>query len=147
MNEKTPSHLVGLLTIDRMFVGSKSEGLYPVLHTEDGRQYRLHFKGDLSLNEKTLYSYDGKTIQVNGHVDNLRGHWRIVLTAENLPLVIEESLISPQLASEATSEVAAEDTSKTEPEEAPEVTSTSPPDVASHLAPEAPNPKTNSIEE
>jgi len=146
MNEKTPSHLVGLLTIDRMFVGSKSEGLYPVLHAEDGRQYRLHYRGDLSLNEKTLYSYDGKTIQVNGHVDNLRGHWRIVLTAENLPLVIE-ALISPQLASEGTSEVAAEDTSKTEPEAVPEVTSTAPPDVASHVTPEAPNPKANSIEE
>jgi len=147
MNEKTPSHLVGLLTIDRMFVGSKSEGLYPVLHAEDGRQYRLHYKGDLSLNEKTLSSFDGKTIQVNGHIDNLRGHWRIVLTADNLPLVIEESLISPQLASKATSKVAAEDTSKTEPEPAPEATAIAPPDVSSHLAPEAPNPKTNSIEE
>ena len=145
MNEKTPSHLIGLLTMDRLFVGSKSEGLYPVLHAEDGRQYRLHYKGDLSLNEKTLSRYDGKTIQVNGHVDNLRGQSRIVLTADNLPLLIEESLLAAQLASEATSEVAAEGTSKTEA--APEVISTAPPDVASHVAPEAPNPKANSIEE
>jgi hypothetical protein len=147
MNEKKPSHLIGLLTMDRLFAGSKSEGLYPVLHAEDGRQYRLHYKGDLSLNEKTLSSYDGKTIQVNGDVDNLRGHLRIVLTADNLPLVIEESLIAGQLASEATSELAAEDASKTEAEATPAVTSTAPPDLASHVAPEAPNPKANSIEE
>ena len=131
--------------MDRLFVGSKSEGLYPVLHAEDGRQYRLHYKGDLSLNEKTLSSFDGKTIQVNGHIDNLRGHWRIVLTADNLPLVIEESLIAGQLISETTFELAAEDTSNTEA--APEVISTAPSDVASHIAPEAPNPKTKSTEE
>ena len=145
MNEKTPSHLIGLLTMDRLFVGSKSEGLYPVLHAEDGRQYRLHYKGDLSLNEKTLSSYVGKTIQVNGHVDNLRGQSRIVLTADNLPLLIEESLIAAQLASDATSEVAAEGTSKTEA--APEVTSIAPSDLASNVVPEAPKPKANSIEE
>jgi hypothetical protein len=147
MNEKKPSQLIGLLTMDRLFVGSKSEGLYPLLHAEDSRQYRLHYKGDLSQNEKTLSSYDGKTIQVSGHVDNLRGHWRIVLTADDLPLVIEGSPIAPQLASDATSEAVPEDTSKTEAEVAPEVTSIAPSDVALHVAPEAPKPKANSIEE
>ena len=147
MNEKKPSYLIGLLTMDRLFVGSKSEGLYPVLHAEDGRQYRLHYKGDLSLNEKTLSSYDRKTIQVNGDVDNLRGHLRIVLTADNLPLVIEESLISSQQSSAATFEAVPEDTAKTEAEAAPEVTSIAPSDLASNVVPEAPKPKANSIEE
>jgi hypothetical protein len=147
MNEKKPSHLIGLLSMDRLFVGSKSEGLYPVLHAEDGRQYRLHYKGDLSLNEKTLSSYDGKSIQVNGHVDNLRGQWRIVLTADNLPLVIDGSAIAPQLASDAISEAVPGDTSTTEAEAAQEVTSIAPSDVALNVVPEAPNPKANSIEE
>lgn len=145
MNEEDLTNLIGLLTMDRLFVGSKSEGLYPVLHAEDGRQYRLHYKGDLSLNEKTLSSYIGKTIQVVGHVDNLRGHWRIVLTADNLPLVVKESPIAPQPSSEATFEAAPEDPPEEEAD--PEVTSIAPSDVASRVAPEAPNPKANSIEE
>ena len=141
MNEKPPSHLIGLLTMDRMFVGSKSEGLYPVLYADDGQHYRLHYRGDISLNEKTLSSYSGKTIQVIGNVDNLRGHWRLVLTADSLPLVLEVSPVAPQLASEATSKTAPEELP--EAEAGPVVPSISPPDVA----PEAPNPKTNSTEE
>ena len=46
--------------MDRLFVGSKSEGLYPVLHAEDGQQYRLHYRGDISLNEKTLSELEYK---------------------------------------------------------------------------------------
>lgn len=89
MNEKTPSCLIGYLSMDLMFVGSKSEGLYPVLHANDGKQYRLHHKGDISLNEKTLANYEGKTVQVIGNVDKLRGHLRLVLAADSLPLKLE----------------------------------------------------------
>jgi hypothetical protein len=89
MNENNPSCLVGLLSMERLFLGSKSEGLYPVLHANDGKQYRLHRKTDLSLDEKTLSDYDGKRVQVIGNADNLRGHWRLVLAVDSLPQVLE----------------------------------------------------------
>jgi hypothetical protein len=89
MNEKIPSQLTGLLTMDRLFVGSKSEGHYPVLHTDDGKRYRLHNKVDFSLNEKTLSNYDRKRVQVVGTADNDRGHWRFVLVPGSLPLVLD----------------------------------------------------------
>ena len=108
MNEKKPSHHIGLLTMDRLFVGSKSEGLYPVLHAVDGQHYRLHYKGDISLNEKTLSQYAGKTVQIIGNVDNLRGHLRIVLAADHLPLVIGMTPTSSSLISELTSEEVAD---------------------------------------
>lgn len=91
MNEKKSSNFIGILSMDRLFIGSKSEGLYPVLHTHNGQQFRLHYKGDLSLNEKTLSSYNGKTVEVVGTVDNLRGHWRIVLPTGSLPRISEAS--------------------------------------------------------
>ena len=108
MKEKTLSCLTGLMSMDRLFVGSKSEGLYPMLHADDGQHYRLHYKGDIPLNEKTLAPYGGKTVQVIGSVDNLRGHWRMVLAADSPPLVIETSTISPDAAAVATFEVVPE---------------------------------------
>jgi hypothetical protein len=89
MSEKPPSCLAGLLSMERLFIGSKSEGLYPVLHADDGRQYRLHRKADISLDERTLSNYDGKRVEVIGQTDNLRGHWRLVLIADTFPRVLE----------------------------------------------------------
>ncbi|TRZ76617.1 MAG: hypothetical protein D4R94_04565 [Chitinophagaceae bacterium] len=98
MNEQNLSSFIGVIRMDRLFVGSKSEGLYPVLHAENGKQFRLHHKGDISMNEKMLSSYDGKTVQITGNVDNLRGHWRIVLAPESVPLVVEASPLDELLA-------------------------------------------------
>lgn len=94
MNEKKTSSFTGILSMERLFVGSKSEGLYPILHATNGRQFRLHYKGDISLNEKTLSNYNGKTVQVVGNVDNLRGHWRIVIPTGSLPLEVEASQVA-----------------------------------------------------
>jgi len=151
MNEKTLSCLTGLLSMDRLFVGSKSEGLYPVLHADDGQHYRLHYKGDISLNEKTLAPYKGKTVQVIGSVDNLRGHWRMVLAADTPPLVIEASTISPDVASEATFEEVPEDTPEAQavseeevtPEAAPEASTAAASEEAPPVEPELPHPKNN----
>jgi len=104
MNQKMPACIIGSLYMVRLFVGSKSEGLYPVLHADDGSQYRLHYKGDISLNEKTLSQYAGKTVQIIGNVDNLRGHLRIVLEADHLPLVMGMTPAPSSLISELTSE-------------------------------------------
>jgi len=153
MNEKTLSCLTGLLSMERLFVGSKSEGLYPVLHADDGQHYRLHYKGDISLNEKTLAPFEGKTVQVIGSVDNLRGHWRMVLAADTSPLVIEASTISPDVASEATFEDVPEDTPEEQavpeeegvvtPEAVPEASTTAASEEAPPVEPESPHPKNN----
>ena len=108
MNEKTPFCLVGLLSMERLFVGSKSEGLYPVLYSDDGKQYRLHRKADISLDERTLSNYDGKIVQVIGLADNLRGHWRFVLTAGTLPRVLEAAPIQSNVYAQGTSEGASD---------------------------------------
>ena len=91
MCQKTPLSFTGILTMDRLFVGSKSEGIYPVLHANNGQQFRLHYKGDISLYEKTLFRYNGKNVQVVGNVDNLRGYLRIVLPTGSLPLEVDMS--------------------------------------------------------
>lgn len=75
--------------MERMFKGSKSEGIYPVLHTENGRKFRLHCDGDETMDEKFLAEYAGKTVSVIGSADRLRGHWRIVLEGEKPSSLIE----------------------------------------------------------
>ena len=139
MNEKQTSLLIGLLSMDRLFVGSKSEGLYPVLHTDDGKKYRLHHKRDISLNEKTLSQYDGNTIQVIGHLDNLRGHWRFVLAAGSRPLVVGASSMHSHSASTVASETAPEASTEAAAEASASPTS----EIAPDLTQEELSPKTN----
>jgi len=120
MNEKKTTSLIGVLSMDRLFVGSKSEGLYPVLHAEDGMQFRLHYKGDVSLNEKTLANYNGKTVQVVGDADNLRGHWRVVLPVDSLPILLKDSFSESHLAPLDSKEVSSEDGLKSSQDFLPE---------------------------
>ena len=110
MNDNNPSCLVGLLSMERLFLGSKSEGLYPVLHANDGKQYRLHRKTDLSLAEKILSDYEGKRVQVIGNADNLRGHWRLVLAADSLPQVLEVVSIYSHVSAGGDSQAASDPT-------------------------------------
>lgn len=87
MNEKNPSYFFGRLSFDRLFVGSKSEGLYPVLHANQNLSYRLHSKGVGLGDESPLLPFNGKTVKVFGIPDNTRGHWRIVLEGEDACLI------------------------------------------------------------
>ena len=143
MNEKISLSITGLLSLDRLFIGSKSEGLYPVLHADDGNQYRLHYKGDISLNEKTLSNYAGKTVQVIGNVDNSRGHWRIVLADDSLPLVLGKTSIPSFLISEVTSEEVSDADSKAAPVESVGTAL----EVEKEVAREEPASKSNQPEE
>ena len=143
MNEKISLSIIGLLSLDRLFIGSKSEGLYPVLHADDGNQYRLHYKGDISLNEKTLSNYAGKTVQVIGNVDNSRGHWRIVLADDSLPLVLGKTSIPSFLISEVTSEEVSDADSKAAPVESVGTAL----EVEKEVAREEPASKSNQPEE
>lgn len=87
--------LIGYLSLDLQFLGSKSEGTYPVLHGLDGNSYRLHVKGDSLFSESTLEVFAGNRVRVHGCVDDIRGHLRIVLDRNDpamIELLPEESL-------------------------------------------------------
>lgn len=75
---------VGRFSFENMFEGSKSEGVYPVLLCSDSIKYRLSIKGLIATSE--LDRFDGKTVQITGTADNLRGHWRIVTNLESIVL-------------------------------------------------------------
>ncbi len=70
---------VGLLSMALMFEGSKSEGLYPVLDTDDGRRLRVHVKGNLLSDAEALGTLMGQRVSLQGVADDLRGHWRLLL--------------------------------------------------------------------
>lgn len=90
MNETKPSYFWGRISFDRLFVGSKSEGLYPVLHVDIDSSYRLHVKGGVFGDESPLLPFNGKTVKVFGIADNTRGHWRIVLEDADTCVINEE---------------------------------------------------------
>ena len=70
---------VGQLSMALMFEGSKSEGLYPALDTEDGRRFRVHVKGSQLPDADVLSALMGQRVCLHGAADDLRGHWRLIL--------------------------------------------------------------------
>ena len=70
---------VGQLSMALMFEGSKSEGLYPVLDTEDGRRLRVHVKGSQLPDADVLSALMNQRVRLHGAADDLRGHWRLML--------------------------------------------------------------------
>jgi hypothetical protein len=70
---------VGHLSMALMFEGSKSEGLYPVLDTEDGRRFRVHVKGSQQPDADVLSALMNQRVCLYGAADDLRGHWRLIL--------------------------------------------------------------------
>jgi hypothetical protein len=86
--EHPKTNLSGRIYIELLFAGSKSEGRYPVLHTEDGRAYRAHLKGKTPAEDLTLENFEGKEVTLYGVVDDLRGHWRITLDPADQNMVL-----------------------------------------------------------
>ncbi len=77
-----PLRLTGTLSSQRLFVGSKSEGFYPVLDAEDGTRYRLRVSGGMSESpHDPLAPFYGARVRVQGQADRLRGHWRLTLSS------------------------------------------------------------------
>lgn len=76
-----PQAWSGLLIKQRLFVGSKSEGDYWVLLTDDGLWYRLadphSFFSDIEMQ-----SLEGKKVNLTAELDHLRGHRRLVVMSE-----------------------------------------------------------------
>ena len=73
------SEKTGLVRLETLFKGSKSEYLYPVLFAEDGEKFRIHIKGNQSKDCIPLAHLDGKKVSLTGYVDDIRGHGRIVI--------------------------------------------------------------------
>lgn len=74
-----PLQLIGTLTSQRLFIGSKSEGNYPVLDAEDGNRYRLRVTEGAANLPDPLTPFYGLRVRVHGQADRLRGHWRLTL--------------------------------------------------------------------
>jgi hypothetical protein len=72
----------GLVRLETLFKGSKSEGLFPVLITEDGEHFRIHIKGNQSKDSAPLANLDGQKVCLAGYVDDIKGHIRIVIDAD-----------------------------------------------------------------
>lgn len=68
---------LGELNWKTLFPDSKSEGVYPVLTTLDGQDFRLRLKDAPPEAELALRHLDGLQVKLVGYADDLRGHWRI----------------------------------------------------------------------
>ena len=71
--------LIGTLSSECLFMGSKSEGFYPVLDADDGTRYRLRVTGQTASGSDPFAAFYGSRVRVQGHADRLRGHWRLSL--------------------------------------------------------------------
>lgn len=82
--------LQGYLEMALLFQGSKSEGLYPVLRLDNGTIYRVHIRraAQKSVTE-ALSNWMNQHIQIEGVVDDLRGHLRLTLTPNFQASIIE----------------------------------------------------------
>jgi len=88
MPETSIEPKIGKISIDLMFVGSKSEAVYPVLHCDDGVTYRLHIQGNEGSDVPLFEHLSGCRVSILGVADDLRGHWRLVLDED-----LEKSVI------------------------------------------------------
>jgi len=79
-----------------LFQGSKSEGLYPVLDTDDGRRFRVHIQGNLASDAEALSALINQRVCLHGAADDLRGHWRLLLDPK-LPGEVLATEVSPEL--------------------------------------------------
>ena len=79
MSAPEQGNWVGQLSMALLFEGSKSEGLYPVLDTDDGQRLRVHVKGSQKPDAPALAPLMNQRVSLNGKADDLRGHWRLIL--------------------------------------------------------------------
>ena len=95
---------VGHLRLALLFEGSKSEGLYPVLDTADGRSFRVHVNGNLASDSQALVALMNQQVCLYGAADDLRGHWRLILDpvspGEILPIEVSPALPQTPTANE-----------------------------------------------
>jgi hypothetical protein len=111
MSEPEKTKWVGQLSVELLFQGSKSEGLYPMLDTEDGRRFRVHVQGNQLSDAEALSDLIEKRVCLNGTADDLRGHWRLTLDPEQpgevIPIEPDQIKSNPevQLAPDANGDI------------------------------------------
>ena len=94
MSAPEQGNWVGQLSMALLFEGSKSEGLYPVLDTDDGQRLRVHVKGSHKPDAPALAPLMNQRVSLNGKADDLRGHWRLIVDPDLPGDVIGRALIS-----------------------------------------------------
>jgi hypothetical protein len=67
----------GILELEKLFIGSKSENFFPVLIINNDTKFRLNFKKLIETQEFSYKKYIGNRVKVFGKSDILRGHSRI----------------------------------------------------------------------
>jgi hypothetical protein len=73
----------GVLSLKRLYVGSKSEGFYAVFDSEDGNQFRVRVQGRLLTDSvDPLIPYYGRRVRIIGEVDRRMGHKRLTLQSD-----------------------------------------------------------------
>ncbi len=89
MPSKESGIFVGKLAIIRLFENSKSERSYLVLDCVNGQRYRIRIVGATMLGEDSgIMALVGKTVEISGAIDDLRGHWRLSVHATDIRAVV-----------------------------------------------------------
>jgi hypothetical protein len=97
MSPNLPKEWLGELNFKPLFPDSKSEGIYPVLTTSDGQEYRVRLKDAPSDAELALLQLDGLQVKLEGYADDLRGHWRINVPWLDDGLTVQQVVVSQTL--------------------------------------------------
>jgi hypothetical protein len=81
-----------------LFKGSKSEGVYPVVHASDGVSYRVQISDERRDQGIILSQFENSTVTLSGRTDCLRGHWRITVRLEDLKVCQDDrSKLAPSV--------------------------------------------------
>jgi hypothetical protein len=94
MSPNVSKEWLGELNWKTLFPDSKSEGVYPVLTTMDGQDFRLRLKDAPPEAELALRHLDGLQVKLEGYADDLRGHWRISVPWLGDGLTIQQVIAS-----------------------------------------------------
>ncbi len=74
----------GFLSLQRLYVGSKSEGIYAVFDSEDGNRFRVRVQSALpSEPTDPLTPFYGRRVRIIGEVDRRMGHKRLTLQIDS----------------------------------------------------------------
>lgn len=66
--------IIGIVQVQRDFIGSKSEGLYAHLVQEAGEDYILYRPQVLAVDDMYFHNFEGKQVKVQGEIDDRLGY-------------------------------------------------------------------------
>ncbi len=78
-----PFDQTGALSLQRLFVGSKSEGVYAVFDSDDGKRYRVRVEGREATDPSDpLSAFYNQRVRITAEVDRRMGHRRLTLHSD-----------------------------------------------------------------